>query len=81
MAIIRHYRGQRVRQSICVGNLIAIVVEGPEGQPCERLLLALQDYLADLKVTYQKKDKRASHPGMQVQAEPSNPLATPAGDS
>lgn len=81
MALIRHYRGRRVRQSICVGNLIAISVEGPEGQPCERLLLALQDYLSDLKVNYQKKDKRESHPGMQAQAKSARPLATPAGDS
>lgn len=81
MAIIRHYRGQRVRQSICVGDVIAIVVEGAEGQPCARLLLALQDYLADLKVTYQKKDKRESHPGMEAQAESASSLTTPAGDS
>lgn len=81
MAIIRHYRGQRVRQSICVGDQIAIVVEGPEGQPCARLLLALQDYRADLQVTYQKKAKRASQPGLEAPAESASPRATSAGDS
>lgn len=81
MAIIRHYRGQRVRQSICVGDQIAIVVEGAVGQPCERLLLALQDYLADLQVTYQKKDKRASQSGLEARAESAGPCAASAGDS
>lgn len=55
MRLIREYKGKRVRQTICVGDQIAVVLETTPGQPCERLLLGLADYLANLKRRHEKK--------------------------
>lgn len=55
MRLIREYKGQRVRQTICVGDQIAVILEGAPGQPGERLILQLADYLANLQRRHEKK--------------------------
>lgn len=62
MRLIREYKGKRVRQTICVGDQIAVILEGAPGQAGERLLLPLADYLANLQRRHEKKKAPVEEP-------------------
>ncbi len=57
MPLIREFEGRAVKRTMRVGNHIAVILKNPEkGQPGQKLMLPVAEYLAGLKTSFHPKE-------------------------
>jgi hypothetical protein len=57
MPLVREFQGHVVKRTMRVGDHVAVILKSPEkGQPGQKLVLPLAEYVAGLTTSYRPKE-------------------------